>query len=512
MIESMGQGLQLLLSGTTILWMLVGILLTTIVAIIPGLGGPFVLVMLLPLVYTLQPESALAMLMASVAVAGTGNTITGVLFGVPGSASGMATVFDGYPMARKGEGTRAVTAGVTASAVGGIGGAVVLALILPAMRPIVLAFGPPEFCMLAVAALVFMAYVTEGTVLKSLIAGLSGLMLAFVGLEIGTGTTRYTFGQLYLWDGIQLVPMMIGLFAIAEMMALLRRGGSIAGAEQRTGAVAQTLQGVKDVFIHWRVTLQSSATGVAFGLAPGVGATSAQFVAYTQALRMSKRGDEYGTGVVEGVIAADAATNSKDGGDLVPSLAFGVPGSPQTAILLAAMITVGIQPGPEMLTTHVHIIWMFIWVLVIANIIAALLCIATTGLFARVTRIRSTTLAPIILLLGLFGAYATSNHVGDVITALAFGVAGYMMMRFKYSRATFSIGFVLGIIVERNYLLSMRLYGWEFLLRPVALGIVAFVALVVAVPEIRRFFRRRKAAHGERREETSRTEKSHMDE
>lgn len=481
MIEAMLEGL-LHLTPNTLLWMLFGIVFTTVIAIIPGLGGVFAMAMMLPLVYTLEPNAGLAMLVAAVAVEGTGNTITSVLFGVPGSATGVATVLDGYPMAKRGEGTRAVAAGLTASAVGGLIGAAALMAVLPFMRPIVLALSSPEFFMLILAALVFMAFVGQTDKLKSLIAGFVGLMLSFVGMEISTGTTRYVFSQVYLWDGIQLIPMMIGLFALAEMMVLLRSGGTIARDAMPTGAWTQMRQGMADVFRKARITLQSSVTGIIVGVAPGVGGAAAQFLAYTQALKTSRRGKYYGTGEVEGVIAADAATNSKDGGSLVPALAFGIPGSASTAILIAAMIGRGIQPGEEMLTTNLSVTWMFIWVLVIANLIAAALSLIGSGVLAKVTRVRVTGLAPVILVVSLFGAYADSGQIGDVWTAIAFGAVGYAMVRFGYSRATFVIGFVLGILLERHYLLSMRLYGLEFIQRPVVLAILVLVLLVVMAP------------------------------
>ena len=253
------------LTPTVLLWLVVGVLVSTVIVIIPGLGGVFAMVLLFPLAYSLTPEAGLAMLVAAAAVSGTGNTITGVLFGVPGSATGVATILDGYPMAKKGLATRALTAGLTASAVGGVFGAIILALILPFMRPLVLSLGSPEFFMMIFAALVFMSYVGEGSKLKSLTAGFAGLMLSFVGLEISTATARYTFGTLYLIDGVRLVPLFIGLFAVAEMLILLRKGGTIAAQEAKYGTRTQIADGFLDVFRHWRTTVISSTVGVVVG-------------------------------------------------------------------------------------------------------------------------------------------------------------------------------------------------------------------------------------------------------
>lgn len=487
MFEGALAGLALL-TPTVLAWMVFGVVFTTVAAVIPGLGGVFAMAILLPFAFTLPPEAALAMLMAALAVEGTGNTITGVLFGVPGSATGVATVLDGYPMAQKGEATRAISAGLTASAVGGVIGALVLVGLLPFMRPLVLALGPPEFFALIFAALLLMSSISEGSRLRSMISGFSGLLLSFIGLEISTGLPRYTFGQVYLWDGIRLVPMTIGLFAVAEMLNLLRKGGSIAGdaSSQQAAGVAQTLQGMGDVFRSWRITLQSSTVGMLVGVAPGVGGAAAQFLAYTQAMKTSRRGKFYGTGEVEGVIAADAATNAKDGGSLIPTLAFGIPGTATAALLLVGMIGAGVQPGPSMLGENLPITWMFIWVLVLANILAAGMLILGAGQFSRLTRLKPQLLVPPIWAIGIFGAFASTRHIGDIITVVVFGIVGYAMILHRFSRANFIIGFVLGVFFERFYLLSMRLHGVSFLQRPVVLGILGVTAVVVFTPVLRR--------------------------
>jgi putative tricarboxylic transport membrane protein len=482
-----------LLEPTVFFYMVVGVLVSTVVVIIPGLGGTFALAIMLPFAFQLDPVAGIALLVAVSVVSGTGNTITSVLFGVPGSPAGVATVLDGYPMARKGLGARGVAAGLVGSAVGGLIGALTLAAALPIIRPLVLALGSPEFFVLILAALLMMSYVAQGETLKALVAGGLGLVLSFVGLEQSTGTTRFVFGQLYLWNGIGLVPLMIGLFAIAEMIELMRQGGSIAHATEGVQRKGQVLQGTLDVFRHWRTTLQSSITGLWVGIAPGMGDAAAQFIAYTQAAKTSKHPEKFGTGVVEGVIASDAATNSKEGGALIPTLAFGIPGSSSMAVLLAAFVAFGIRPGRDMVIDHVDLVWMIIWILVVANLIAAGLCLTFTGPFARLTSVRAAILVPAILVISVFGAYATTNHVGDVITAVVFGLLGYTMKHYGYSRATFLIGFVLGELLERHYLLSMRLFGLGFLTRPVTMGLIAFVVLVFSIPLFKRVW---KAARG----------------
>lgn len=469
----------LLLDATTLLLMLLAVLASTVVAIIPGLGGLFGLVILLPFALQLEPAQAIVVLVAASAVNSTGNTITSVLFGVPGSPGGVAVVLDGYPMAQRGEGVRAVAAGLGASVVGGLVGAAFLAASLPVLRPLVLALGPPEFFALALIALVFAAYVGRSSTHKALVAGAAGLMLSFVGLEASTGTPRFTGGQLYLWDGISLVPLLIGLFALAEMIALVQRGGSIAPARSSSTA-GQIRRGLRDVLTHRRVTFQGGLTGIAVGLAPGMGDAAAQFLAYANAARSSPHPERFGRGAVEGVIGADAATNAKDGGALVPTLAFGIPGSSAMAVLLAAFSALGIRPGLELLQEELPLLWLIIWVLVLSNLVAGVLCLSVVTPIARLTQVRGPLLVPPIVVVALLSAYASSNNVGDLIVATIAAVVGYGMQRLDYSRATFLIGFVLGPILERNYLLSMRLYGASFLLRPVTVTLLA-LGMVLAL-------------------------------
>lgn len=493
MIEAMFEGLSMLMSPTILLWIFIGIMYSTVIAIIPGLGGVFAVAILLPVVYALGPEVGLTLLVAIMAVDGTANTVTSVLFGVPGSATTAASIFDGYPMAKRGEAARAIAAGLTASCVGGVFGAIILAFLLPFVRPLVLSLGSPEFFMLIFAALLFMAYVGEGSLLKALISGFMGLMLSFVGLEISTATTRFTFGSLYLMDGIRLVPLFMGMFAITEMINLLCRGGSIANRKPATSIRSQTWQGIGDVFRNWKATMVSSTSGIFVGLAPGLGAAAGQFIAYGQVMRLSKNRDKFGTGEVEGVIAADAATNAKDGASMVPTFAFGIPGSSVMALFLAAMIGMGVRPGPEMLTTNLHLIWMFIFTLVIANIIGTSVCLLFSGQLARITNVTVSILVPPILVVSLFGSYSSSRHIGDIWVMLGAGILGYAMTRFGYSRSTFVIGFVLGIMLERHYLLSMRLFGLSFLTRPVVIGIMAVMFLLLVVPYLERLKARRRS-------------------
>jgi len=499
MFAGMTEGFALL-TWQTLGWAAFGVVIASSISVMPGLGGAFVLAILIPVAFSLEPIAAVAVLTAAIVVTSTANTITGVLFGIPGSASGVATIFDGYPMAQRGEGGRAVSAGLVASLVGGVIGAFVLGAVLPVARPMVLAFGPPEFFSLVLVAVLVIAQIQDGEVLRSLISGALGFMFAFVGIDSATAVFRFTFGSGYLSEGFPLIAVVIGLFAIAEMIDLGRRRTAIASnasLDQMGLGWSGTKQGAKDVFIHWKTTVSSSLVGVIVGIIPGMGSGAAQFLAYGRAAAVSPNRAQFGKGAVEGVIASDAATNSKEGGSLVPTLVFGVPGSANMAILLAAYIGIGITPGPSMVTTQLPLTWMIIWLIVISNVMATALSLAAAIPLAKLTLIKGERLVPAIVLICLWGAYTASFNGGDLFVVIAFGFLGYAFKKFGYSRSTFVIGFVLAPLLEKNYTLAMRLWGPAFLLRP---WTMAILSLPILLPLGKAYLNRRNARKVEIRE------------
>jgi putative tricarboxylic transport membrane protein len=481
-VSDIFEGLGLAVDPNALALMAVGVVIATLVVAMPGLGGGFVQVLLLPIAVILDPALGLALFLAADVVTGTGNVYSSVLFGVPGSSMGVATVFDGYPMAQKGQAQRALGAAFTASAVGGLIGAAALALMIPVTRPIVLAMGPPEFFILLLTAVIFMGYVGRGDTLKAFVVGGLGFLLSFIGQEPSTASLRFTFDVVYLFDGIQLLPFLIGLYAISEMLTLCLQRGSI--AKQAADPGHGLLRGIKDVFVHWKTTVRSSVVGVIVGVIPGLGGETAQFLAYSQEAKVSKNREEFGKGAVQGVIASDACTNSKDGGALLPTLLLGIPGSSGMAVTLVFLIAIGIQPGPDMLGVNAPYLWQMVWILVIANLMATAFCLTLSKPMARVTHVRASLVVAPVLCLALLGSFAASLAVGDIFTAVFFGVVGYFMNKYGYSRATLVIGFVLGELLEKNYLLTTRLYGWEFLARPGVMIITALVLAMFIVPAV----------------------------
>ena len=486
------QGLVQVFTFPSFFYMLAAILFGLMIGFIPGLGGGFALAMLIPFTFTMEPGPALAFLLGGHAVVATGGSISAILFNSPGSGPNAATVLDGFPMTQRGEAGRALGAALTSSALGGLFGAIILGLMIPVIRPVVLLFAPPEFFMLAVLGICFIALMGDGTLNKGLIAGAIGLLMSFVGYENNSGIIRYAFGQLYLHEGISLVPVVIGLFAIAEMISLAVKGGSIAQQGINSKARKGVFEGIKDVFRHWPLFIRSSAIGTLVGIIPGLGGDAAVFLTYGHAVQTSKNKESFGKGNVAGVIAPEAANNAKEGGSLVPTLGFGVPGSSSMAIILGALLIIGLTPGPEMLTKNVDIVFQLVWTLVVANIIGAAITLTSASTLAKLTFLRGSIIIPIVLGFSFVGAFATHNSMGDVVLAVTTGLLGYFMKKLEYSRATLILGLVLGTLAEKNLTLSLRLFGGDFWMRPISLVLLVLIVILLASPAFKYWRERRK--------------------
>jgi putative tricarboxylic transport membrane protein len=490
MLEAIASGLTALMTPQAMLFMSIGVVYGLVIGILPGLGGIVALALLLPFTYGFDVTATLALLLGAHIATIWGSSITGILFNVPGAAKSLASCFDGYPMTRRGEATRALGASAMAALLGGVIGAVFLALSIPIVRPIMLALGPSEYLMMALWGLTIIATFSEGSLLKGMIAAALGVLVAFIGMDIVTATPRYTFGSDFLMDGVSFPVAMIGMFAISEMMKLYVKGGSIVDRSvvQEKSTV---LEGVKDAFRHWWLVFRSSLLGLWIGVLPGVGASVGGLAAYAQAAQTSKHPERFGKGTVEGVIAPDATVGANEGGGLMPTLAFGIPGGEGMAILLVAFIGLGITPGPEMLTNHLDLVFSMVWIIVLANIMVTLIGLAASPYFARLPTIHANVMVPLVLSVCLIGAFATRGYLEDVVVAVVFGLLGYVMDKYHYSRANFVIGMVLATMIERNLHLSLTLYGeWFVFTRPVTLAMAVFIVITTVLPFIRNHRRR----------------------
>jgi putative tricarboxylic transport membrane protein len=474
--------LTLLLEPARLGILVLGVLIGLAIGVLPGLNGIVGMAMLIPFTYNLDQYTAFALLLGMAAVVTSSDFITAVLFGVPGHVGAAATVIDGHAMARKGEAGRAFGAGFTASLVGGIVGALLLAVSIPVLRPMMLAIGSPELLAFTLFGMSMVATLSGRAPLKGLTSAGIGLMIAMVGSRSQSGTLRWTFDWLYLWDGVPLVPVTLGVFALPELAELAVTRLRIAGDNAPDIRLSNQWQGVRDVFDNWWLVLRCGALGAALGAVPGIGTAVIDWIAYGYAQRTERNPETFGTGDVRGVIAPESSNNAKEGGHLVPTIAFGVPAGASMAILLGAFLMHGLTPGPEMLTKHLDVTYTIVWSLTLAHVIGAVICLSCSRWLAQVSRIRPEILLPIIVALVLVAAYEGSHDWGDLFTLFAFGVLGWIMKRLGWPRPPLVLGLVIGAIFERYLFISLELYGWAWLLRPIVLGILACAAWALYRP------------------------------
>ncbi len=490
MIDAFLDGLLLVLQWKALAFMLLGVGLGFWVGLLPGLGGATTLALMLPFIYTMQPVEAFAFLLGMHAVVATTGDITSVLFGVPGEATTAATILDGYAMTKKGEAGRALGAALGSSLVGAVVGAFALALAIPIVRPLVLTFGSPELFMLAIVGLAFIASLSaQGGrgMLRGFLAGGLGLLFATVGQDPQAGVARFTLDTLYLWQGLELVPVLVGIFAIPEIIDLVVRGTSIAGDLPPGRLNKGAFEGLKDTFRHFGLTIRCSLIGTFIGIMPGLGGAVAQWMAYGHATQSARNAEErkgFGAGDVRGVLGPGAANNSKEGGSLIPTVAFGVPGSTSMAILLGGFVLLGLVPGPDMLTTHLTLTFSMVWTIVVANVITVAASFLFLNRLAKLTTVRGHMLIPVILVLVFVGSFTANNNYGDLVVTLVFGGIGYLMVVAGWPRAPFVLGLVLGKIAENYLYISVARYGAAWLSRPVVLVLLALALVVVVYPFI----------------------------
>lgn len=486
MIEAAVEGLLGILRWKSMLMMLIGIAVSCTLVAMPGIGSKTAIALLLPFAFGLDTYAAIALIVSVWAVSNTANSITSILFSVPGGSGSQATILDGYPMARRGEAARALSAAFTASAIGGVFGALVLFAAIPVMKPLVLLLGPPEFFALTMVGVAMVGALSGRSPRKGVIVGALGLVASMVGVHMITGIPRFTFGQLYLFDGLPLIPVTIGLFAIPELLFLVSRGSSVSSVELGDLRAGRR-QGIRDALENWWLVIRSSVLGVWVGIIPGLGSSVADWFAYGYARQTCPGAAEtFGKGDVRGVIAVDAATNAKEGGSLIPTLAFGIPGSSTLALIFGGLVIVGVTPGKEILTTQLDVTFSLIWLLIIASVLTSALCLLFVRQFAMATRVRPTLLAPAILSMSVIGAFAASNRFADVLTMAVFGALGYVMRLAGWPRPPLLLGLVLGPLAERYMWTSVQIYDVWFLARPGVLAIFGLLIAAVLVPKLTR--------------------------
>ncbi len=477
MLHAAGNALLIILDPMRLFYLFAGVCMGLALGILPGIGGVAGTALLLPFTYNMDAPAAFALLLGLGATTSTADPISAILFGAPGHAASAATALDGYPMTRRGEAGRALGASYMSALIGGLFGAALMAVALPILRPIILFMGSPELLAIAVFGISMVSSLSGNTPLRGLAAACFGMMLSMIGTDPQSGTLRWTMDSLYLWDGVPLVPVTLGVFALPELcdlaigrMAVVAEGKAI---DTKTGMML----GVKDCLTHWFLILRCSWLGAALGAIPGIGVSVIDWIAYGHALRTEKGAPEtFGKGDVRGVIAAESSTNAREGGHLVPTVAFGVPSGAGMAILLGAFLIHGLVPGPDMLTKHLDVTYSMVWSIAIANILGSGLCFTFSGQLAKLATLRYTLIMPIVLSLVYVGAFEASRNWGDLYSLLFFGMLGWAMKHFKWPRPPLVLGFILGGILERYMFISIERYGVEWMLRP---GVIVMFALAV---------------------------------
>ncbi|MFY9241095.1 MAG: tripartite tricarboxylate transporter permease, partial [Roseovarius sp.] len=444
------------------LFLMAGILLGLTVGILPGLGGTTALAILLPFVSAFEPTSALALMIGVLAPTTTSDTFPAVLIGVPGTAGSQATVLDGYPMAKRGEAARALSAAFLSSMIGGVWGAIILTFAIVFAKPLILAVGFGEQFLLIVLALIMVGALTGANLVKGLASCLIGLVLGAVGLAQITAEPRLTFGTLYLTEGVPLVVVGMGLFAIPEIVSLLQSKASIT---EKLNLSGQWIRGFRDVAANWFLVFRCSTIGVIVGALPGLGGTVVDWIAYSHLRQTARDTTNIGKGDIRGVIAPESANNAKEGGALIPTILFGIPGSGNKVLLLGGFLLVGIEPGIEMVTTQLDLTYTIIWSLAVANIIGAGICIILAGPMSRITTVPYFILAPVLIALIFFASYQVGRDWNNFAGLMVFGLLGVIMKSYGWSRPALLIGFFLSSKIELLSYQTSAVYGMSFLWR-----------------------------------------------
>jgi TctA family transporter len=482
-LHSANTALFIILNPVRMLYLFAGVCMGLALGILPGIGGIAGTALLLPFTYDLDPPTAFALLLGLGATTTTADPIAAILFGAPGHAASAATTLDGYPMTQRGEAGRALGASYMAALIGGLFGAALMAIALPVMRPIILYIGSPELLAIAVFGISMVAVLSGNAPLRGLTFACFGMMLRMIGTDPQSGTLRWTMDTLYLWDGLPLVPLTLGIFALPELCDLAIGRMTIVQQGQTLDTKTGMLLGVKDCWEHWFLILRCSWIGSAMGAIPGIGASVIDWISYGHALKTEKGAAEtFGTGDVRGVIAAESATNAREGGALVPTVAFGVPASAGMAILLGAFLIHGLVPGPDMLTKHLDLTYSMVWSIAIANILGSGLCFAFSGQLAKIATLRYTLFMPAVLSLVYIGAFESSRNWGDLFSLMFFGVLGWAMKHFRWPRPPFVLGFILGEPIERYLFISIERYGVGWMVKPFVLFMFTLAALSLLGP------------------------------
>ncbi|MCH2629731.1 MAG: tripartite tricarboxylate transporter permease [Nisaea sp.] len=443
-------------------------ILGVILGVLPGLGATTGAALLLPFTLTMDPVHAITVLATIYVSATFAGSITAILINTPGTSAAAATTFDGYPLAQKGEAGRALGIAVISSTIGGIFSVVVLCIAAPMLARVAYEFRPPEYFALTLFGLSMLATISAGGAIRNLIGGVFGVWLATIGAEKATGIERFMFGNYELYEGLSFVPVMIGLFALSELLVQSKRVNEVVNTMTMKAVLLPTMVDYKRI---WKTIVRSCGIGTFIGILPAEGATVASMIGYAEAKRWSKKPEEFGKGSVEGIAGAEAANNAATGGAMVPTMVLGIPGSGTTAIILVGLMVHGLRPGPYLFTEQVDKVYSIFGAMFLANLMFMFMGLYAAKIFARISLVPTAILWPIVFCLSIIGAYALSNSMLDVWLVMLFGVIGYIVRRFGFSVAPIAVGLILGEMVETNLQNSLMMFEgqwWLIFTQPLA--------------------------------------------
>ena len=483
-------GFGVVLEPANLLYCLAGVIIGMLIGVLPGLGPAATIAILLPVTYGVEPVSAIIMLAGIFYGAQYGGTITSVLLRLPGEASSVVTVFDGFALARQGKAGTALGIAAIGSFIGGTVSIVGLTLLAPVVAGVALDFGPPEYAALSLLGVLLVATVGNGGRMKSVIAAALGLLLATVGRDTFTGASRFTFDSLNLADGIDFVPIAMGLFGLGEILYNLEERHT---KTQAPAKVANVWPSRRDLRQARGAIGRGSVIGFALGVLPGGGATLSSLVAYAVEKRRAKEPERFGRGAIEGVAAPETANNAAATSSFIPLLTLGIPANATMALMFGALLIQGIPPGPQLVSDHPDLFWGVVNSMYIGNILLLVMSIPMVGIFVKILRVRPSILAPITVLITLLGVYTVANQVFDIFLVIVFGVIGYLMKKFGFEPGPLVLAFVLGSMMEIAVRQSLLIFGGDvtgFFTRPISGTVLAILIAVLVFPAVKLIVRK----------------------
>lgn len=490
MIDGFFHALQYFVNPWFLFWIFAGILSGIIVGIVPGIGGMVGITLFLPFAFVLPPEYGITFMVALHATSCIGGSITAVLLGIPGDAVNTATIIDGFPMTQKGEGGRGLGNALMAAAMGGLFSVLLALVMIPLVMPLIFAISSADMVFVILMGFSFVIALSQGSMIKGLISAGLGVLISLIGFQTMTGIPRFAFGSLYLYEGITVVPICLGLFALPETIFIATEGDTIADVKTALVGFKSVVEGIKDVFRHWWLFIRIAIIGYIVGVIPGIGGMTSVFAGYAHAKQTSKHPEKFGTGIPEGVMAPEGANNAKEAGDLLTTLALGIPGGAGMTVLLAALLMKGVIPGPKMIKEQLDLALSFILVVGFSKVIAAGVCLLLAPKLAKIAFIRLRLIIPEVILIIFIGCMAFREVFADLIVMLIFCVIGVGMKSFGYNRPALLLGYILGSLFEQYLFMGFGIGGPLFFLRPVSLVLILIIILTFSYDYVKSATRR----------------------